>query len=87
MGGVGITPVHTAIMPEWNVVGGLVKPILGAGAGLQENINPALNVPLADAGNGRDQVNLNTNSFDGFAEINPFTVKALDSLVVSVFFF
>ena len=89
LGGVGITPVHTAIMPEWSVVGGLVKPILGTGAGavavLQENINPSLNGPLADVGNDSDKVHANTNGskamsgFDSFAELNPFTVKALDA--------
>jgi bZIP-type transcription factor MBZ1 len=73
LGGLGgVTPVHTALMPEWSVLGALAKPVL------QENINPALNAPGATSpGNG----NLpgHAQGFDTFAELHPFTLKALDA--------
>jgi hypothetical protein len=69
--GSGITPVHTTLVPDISTV--LRK-------GLQENMNPALNA----------QVNLSTphglghhkpglGGFDGFADLNPFTMKTLDA--------
>jgi hypothetical protein len=70
LGGLGgITPVHTAIIPEWSVLGALAgKPVL------QENINPSLN------GNGLGGTNVGGGAgFDSFAEVNPFTLKALDA--------
>jgi len=49
--------------------------------GLQENINPALNAPATSSNTpasfGANKPTL--NSFDGFADLNPFTMKTLDA--------
>ncbi|PFH46134.1 hypothetical protein AMATHDRAFT_8161 [Amanita thiersii Skay4041] len=84
--GGGVTPVHTVLVPDLSLS-------LSSGAGadqasdkmgsvlrvLQENMNPALN--------GAKNVNMNShlgfgmgsNGFEGFADINPFTMKTLDA--------
>jgi hypothetical protein len=71
MGAGGVTPVHTALMPEL---------LLGAtkGLGLKENINPALNAGSGVGGNGGSPVK-QVGGFDGFADLNPFTMKTLDA--------
>ncbi|KAF8156635.1 hypothetical protein B0H34DRAFT_469226 [Crassisporium funariophilum] len=70
MGG-GITPVHTTLVPD---ISTLVKK------GLQENMNPALNaqVGLGGAGAGIGPAK-GLGGFDGFADLNPFTMKTLDA--------
>jgi hypothetical protein len=68
--GGGVTPVHTALVPD---IGTLVRN------GLQENMNPSLNAMHgASAGNGIGP-NKNFGGFDGFADLNPFTMKTLDA--------
>ncbi|KAF8919462.1 hypothetical protein CPB85DRAFT_1549008 [Mucidula mucida] len=64
MGGGGITPVHTVLMPDF---------AWGKGA-LQENINPALNAESRVKTPIFDKL-----GFDGFSDTNPFTVKNIDS--------
>ena len=73
MGG-GVTPVHTTIVPD-------ISTILRSG--LQENMNPSLNsIRDISAINGIGP-NKTLGGFDGFADLNPFTMKTLDA---SVFF-
>ncbi|KAF9527624.1 hypothetical protein CPB83DRAFT_836417 [Crepidotus variabilis] len=68
MGG-GVTPVHTTLVPD-------VATILRKG--LQENINPALNVqPNMNPSLGPNKPAM--GGFDGFADLNPFTMKTLDA--------
>lgn len=58
-------PVHTALLPDVSVFA----------KGL-ENINPAMN------GRERERENVNprvVGGFDGFADLNPFTMKTLDA--------
>lgn len=70
--GGGYTPVHTAIIntPTWPLKNNV----------LQENLNPALNGPV-----GKNQKTIGKESmmqqrgFDGFADMNPFTMKNLDA--------
>ena len=81
-------PVHTALVPDVSVF---------ATKGL-ENINPAMN----GNGNGgrtrereRERENVNPlagkagalGGFDGFADLNPFTMKTLDAYVFFLFSF
>ncbi|KAF9486240.1 hypothetical protein BDN70DRAFT_902719 [Pholiota conissans] len=70
MGG-GFTPVHTTLVPDISTV---------VRKGLQENMNPALNahVGLGAASNGIAP-NKALPGFDGFADLNPFTMKTLDA--------
>ena len=80
-------PVHTALVPDVSVF---------ATKGL-ENINPAMN----GNGNGgrtrereRERENVNPlagkagalGGFDGFADLNPFTMKTLDAYVFFLLF-
>ncbi|KAF9556614.1 hypothetical protein CPC08DRAFT_641353 [Agrocybe pediades] len=65
--GGGYTPVHTTLVPD---VSTAVR------RGLQENMNPALNGPLTGSGLG---VNKGLSGFDGFSDLNPFTMKTLDA--------
>ena len=77
MGG-GFTPVHTTLVPD---IATIVRD------GLQENMNPLLNATRGtSAGNG---VGLNKTSggFDGFADLNPFTMKTMDAYVSFCLFF
>jgi len=67
--GGGYTPVHTTLVPD---VSSLVR------RGLQENMNPALNGPLTGVGSGLG-VNKGLSGFDGFSDLNPFTMKTLDA--------
>ena len=82
-GGGGVMPVHTALVPDVSVF---------ATKGL-ENINPAMN---GNGGNNngsrtreRERENVNPlagkggalGGFDGFADLNPFTMKTLDAYV------
>ncbi|PPQ67329.1 hypothetical protein CVT26_007250 [Gymnopilus dilepis] len=77
LGGGGYTPVHTTLVPD---VGSVLRRGL-----LQENMNPALNGNGSNNANtvDRSKVNMNMNStlsgFDGFADLNPFTMKTLDA--------
>ena len=74
-GGVGVgggfTPVHTAFVPDISTV---------VRKGLQENMNPSLN---AHANISTPQTTIPQNKvlpgFDGFADLNPFTMKTLDA--------
>lgn len=72
---VGITPVHTVLVPELSALARNVN----RGAALQENINPVLNnqpnssPTLGALGFGK------AGGFDGFADVNPFTLKTLDA--------
>ena len=77
-------PVHTALVPDVSVF---------ATKGL-ENINPAMN----GNNNGsrtreRERENVNPlgkagalGGFDGFADLNPFTMKTLDAYVLFLFY-
>ena len=51
--------------------------------GLQENMNPALNA-MRDSGAFEIVPNKVVGGFDGFGNMNPFTMKTLDAYV---FFF
>ena len=93
-GGVGIgggfTPVHTTLVPD---ISTFVKKGVQENAdinigtltrkGLQENMNPAMNAQphLGGAGLGATK---GLGGFDGFSDLNPFTMKTLDAYV---FFF
>ncbi|KAF9003210.1 hypothetical protein BDQ17DRAFT_488388 [Cyathus striatus] len=74
MGGIGITPVHATFVPE-------------VALGRKENINPAMNANANGNtnGNGKNE-NVSVTAavgklggFDGFADLNPFTMKTLDA--------
>ncbi|KDR76513.1 hypothetical protein GALMADRAFT_139439 [Galerina marginata CBS 339.88] len=72
-GGVGVgggfTPVHTTLVPDITTA---------VRRGLQENMNPALNgTPALSSGIGANKGGL--SGFDGFADLNPFTMKTLDA--------
>ncbi|KAH9477388.1 BZIP-type transcription factor MBZ1 [Psilocybe cubensis] len=74
-GGVGIgggfTPVHTTLVPDISTV---------VRKGLQENMNPALNANPGLSGVGAGLgASKGLNGFDGFADLNPFTMKTLDA--------
>ena len=75
-GGVGIgggfTPVHTTLVPDISTV---VKK------GLQENMNPALNAQQPSLGGAGLGAAKGLSGFDGFADLNPFTMKTLDAYV------
>lgn len=74
MGG-GVTPVHTTLVPD---VATVIRK------GLQENMNPALNTqPNLNSGLGHTKSAL--GGFDGFADLNPFTMKTLDACVEYLF--
>ncbi|KAH9849017.1 hypothetical protein C2E23DRAFT_738104 [Lenzites betulinus] len=88
MGGFGITPVHTTLVPDLSsVLSG--KPVAGRKSPtLQENINPTLNgspASLASLLSGRNedrtnqQQQLPMGAFDAFSDINPFTLKSMDA--------
>ncbi|OAX35200.1 hypothetical protein K503DRAFT_746287 [Rhizopogon vinicolor AM-OR11-026] len=75
-GGMGVTPVHTTLIPP--------IPVKGV---LQENINPALQRP-GSAVEKNANAHLNglgmgmgggLGAFDVFADTNPFTLKTLDA--------
>lgn len=80
-GGVGIgggfTPVHTTLVPDISTV---VKK------GLQENMNPALNAQPSLGGGAGLGAAKGLSGFDGFADLNPFTMKTLDAYVLSLLF-
>jgi len=99
-GGVGIgggfTPVHTTLIPDISTFvkkGVQENADINIGAltrkGLQENMNPAMNAQphLGGAGLGATK---GLGGFDGFSDLNPFTMKTLDAYVlflVPFFFF
>ena len=71
--GGGVTPVHTTIVPDISTI---------VRNGLQENMNPSLNaIRDTSAGNGIGP-NKTLGGFDGFADMNPFTMKTLDAYVL-----
>jgi len=74
MGG-GITPVHTTLVPDISTI---------VRNGLQENMNPSLNTLRGNSvGNGiGPNKALGLGGFDGFADLNPFTMKTLDACVI-----
>jgi len=68
-----MSPGGTSISPS---------PAPAARKGLQENMNPALNNQASLSGSGPlGGPKPNINSFDGFADLNPFTMKTLDAYV------
>ncbi|KAG2039301.1 hypothetical protein BDR03DRAFT_981048 [Suillus americanus] len=76
-GGMGVTPVHTTLIPPVGVKGVL-----------QENINPALHRPGSIVEKTNSQLNglgigmglgMGIGTFDAFADTNPFTLKTLDA--------
>ncbi|KAG0692697.1 hypothetical protein DFH29DRAFT_471784 [Suillus ampliporus] len=75
-GGMGVTPVHTTLIPHTPVS---VKGVL------QENINPALHRPGSIIEKTNSQLNGlgmgmgSMGAFDAFADTNPFTLKTLDA--------
>jgi hypothetical protein len=70
--GGGVTPVHTTIVPDISTI---------VRNGLQENMNPSLNsIRDISAINGIGP-NKALGGFDGFADLNPFTMKTLDAYV------
>ena len=71
MGGSGSTPVHTTLVPDISTI---------VRNGLQENMNPALNAVHGPCGI-RPNKALGLGGFDGFADLNPFTMKTLDAYV------
>jgi bZIP-type transcription factor MBZ1 len=73
MGASGFTPVHTALIPE------LGMPFGKKGL-LMENLNPALNV-LQSREQDKDKEREKMSGFDGFADMNIFTLKSLDAYV------
>ena len=76
--GGGVTPVHTTIVPDISTI---------VRNGLQENMNPSLNaIRDTSAGNGIG-LNKPLGGFDGFADMNPFTMKTLDAYVSFFLFF
>ena len=76
-------PVHTALVPDVSVF---------ATKGL-ENINPAMNGGGNNGSRTRERERENPlgkgalGGFDGFADLNPFTMKTLDAYVFFFFFF
>ncbi|KAF8632894.1 hypothetical protein AX17_004740 [Amanita inopinata Kibby_2008] len=87
----GITPVHTVLVPDLSLSlnGGVdqaekeQEKTASVTRVLQENMNPALNGNL-----GAKNVNVSSSfgfggsgsgAFEGFADINPFTMKTLDA--------
>ena len=92
-GGVGIgggfTPVHTTLVPDLStfVKRGVQENVDISNTftrkGLQENMNPSLNAqpPL---GLGATK---GLGGFDGFSDLNPFTMKTLDAYVYFFNFF
>ncbi|TFK72856.1 hypothetical protein BDN72DRAFT_762703 [Pluteus cervinus] len=75
MGMGGITPVHTALMPEV-----LLGNVRSNKVPFQENINPSLNLSdMFKQAQQQQQSGSNVAGFDGFADLNPFTMKTLDA--------
>lgn len=72
----GVTPVHTTLIPHTPV---------GVKGVLQENINPALHRPGSIVEKTNSQLNGlgmgmgGIGAFDTFADTNPFTLKTLDA--------
>lgn len=72
----GVTPVHTTLIPHTPV---------GVKGVLQENINPALHRPSSIVEKTNSQLNGlgmgmgGIGAFDAFADTNPFTLKTLDA--------
>ncbi|KAG5653731.1 hypothetical protein H0H81_010988 [Sphagnurus paluster] len=78
----GITPVHRVVLPEVSVADLLLGQFGNANAvvreeKLQENLNPLLNGPPVVSSTKQDVKNV--LGFDGFADVNPFTMKTLDA--------
>ena len=76
MGG-GVTPVHTTLVPDISTI---------VRNGLQENINPSLNAMRGTSAGYGIGPNKTLGGFDGFADLNPFTMKTLDAYVYLFFF-
>ena len=70
--GGGVTPVHTTIVPDISTI---------VRNGLQENINPSLNAMRDTSAINGFGPNKTLGGFDGFADLNPFTMKTLDAYV------
>jgi hypothetical protein len=74
--GMGVTPVHTTIVPDISTI---------MRNGLQENMNPSLNAmrggPPNNNNNNKTTL-VGAAGFDGFADLNPFTMKTLDAYVI-----
>ncbi|KAJ3513679.1 hypothetical protein NLJ89_g2818 [Agrocybe chaxingu] len=68
--GGGITPVHTTFVPDISTI---------VRKGLQENMNPALNAQANLNTSGSGLTGKSLPGFDGFADVNPFTMKTLDA--------
>ena len=73
--GSGATPVHTTLIPDFDVSTLSGKP--KAPAPLQENLNPLLNSSLLPKPALPSSTGL--GGFDGFADNNSFTYKTLES--------
>jgi len=82
----GITPVHTALVPEVNVGswGFNAKKVLGDSTGM--NINPLMNAIGAGvvgtpvlAERRKEDEKMRLTGFDAFADANLFTMKSLDA--------
>ena len=71
MGG-GFTPVHTTLVPD---IATIVRD------GLQENMNPLLNATRGTSAGNSVGLNKTSGAFDGFADLNPFTMKTMDAYV------
>ena len=70
--GGGVTPVHTTIVPDISTI---------VRNGLQENMNPSLNAMRDTSAINGIGPNKTLGGFDGFADLNPFTMKTLDAYV------
>ncbi|KAG5641886.1 hypothetical protein DXG03_004007 [Asterophora parasitica] len=71
MGMGGITPVHRVVLPEVSVA-----DVLLGREKLQENMNPLMNGGGVKQGGAGEKV---VGGFEGFADLNPFTMKTLDA--------
>ena len=69
MGG-GVTPVHTILVPN---IATIVRN------GLQENMNSLNVMRSTSAGNSNGPNRTLTGGFDGFADLNPFSMKTLNA--------
>ena len=70
--GGGVTPVHTTIVPDISTI---------VRNGLQENMNPSLNAMRDTSAINGIGPSKALGGFDGFADLNPFTMKTLDAYV------
>ena len=70
--GNGVTPVHTTLVPDISTI---------VRKGLQENMNPSLNTIRGSSVGNEIASNKVLGGFDGFADLNPFTMKTLDAYV------